>query len=108
MTVDTGELFIQIFKRMNDVRVEGERVYCSGGSASCQKCASAAYNASLTGLEFAAGIPGTLGGAVRMNAGAYGGEMKQVLESAVVLTQEGELMTTLRWKNWDLLTVPVW
>lgn len=57
------------------------------------KVASAAYNASLTGLEFAAGIPGTLGGAVRMNAGAYGGEMKQVLESAVVLTQEGELLT---------------
>jgi len=77
---------------MNDVRVEGERVTAQAGVL-LSKVASAAYNASLTGLEFAAGIPGTLGGAVRMNAGAYGGEMKQVLESAVVLTQEGELLT---------------
>ena len=81
---------LQIFKKMNDVRVEGERVTAQAGVL-LSKVASAAYNASLTGLEFAAGIPGTLGGAVRMNAGAYGGEMKQVLESAVVLTQEGEL-----------------
>ena len=73
-------------------RVEGERVTAQAGVL-LSKVASAAYNASLTGLEFAAGIPGTLGGAVRMNAGAYGGEMKQVLESAVVLTQEGELLT---------------
>lgn len=79
---------LQIFKKMNDVRVEGERVTAQAGVL-LSKVASAAYNASLTGLEFAAGIPGTLGGAVRMNAGAYGGEMKQVLESAVVLTQEG-------------------
>ena len=70
----------------------GERVTAQAGVL-LSKVASAAYNASLTGLEFAAGIPGTLGGAVRMNAGAYGGEMKQVLESAVVLTQEGELLT---------------
>ena len=83
---------LQIFKKMNDVRVEGERVTAQAGVL-LSKVASAAYNASLTGLEFAAGIPGTLGGAVRMNAGAYGGEMKQVLESAVVLTQEGELLT---------------
>ena len=83
---------LQIFKKMNDVRVEGERVTAQAGVL-LSKVASAAYNASLTGLEFAAGIPGTLGGAVRMNAGAYGGEMKQVLESAVVLTQEGKLLT---------------
>ena len=70
---------LQIFKKMNDVRVEGERVTAQAGVL-LSKVASAAYNASLTGLEFAAGIPGTLGGAVRMNAGAYGGEMKQVLE----------------------------
>ena len=60
---------LQIFKKMNDVRVEGERVTAQAGVL-LSKVASAAYNASLTGLEFAAGIPGTLGGAVRMNAGA--------------------------------------
>ncbi len=46
-----------------------------------------------TGFEFAAGIPGTLGGAVRMNAGAYGGEYKQVLESVEVMTADGEFLT---------------
>ncbi|MCD7885128.1 MAG: UDP-N-acetylmuramate dehydrogenase [Lachnospiraceae bacterium] len=50
-----------------------------------------AQEAGLTGFEFASGIPGTLGGAVVMNAGAYGGEMKQVLLSARVLTREGEI-----------------
>ena len=48
---------------------------------------------SLRDLRFASGIPGTLGGAVRMNAGAYGGEIKHVLKSAEVLTPEGEVLT---------------
>ena len=56
-----------------------------------QKPAAVACEASLTGMEFASGIPGTLGGALRMNAGAYGGEMKQIVESAEVLTSEGEV-----------------
>lgn len=47
----------------------------------------------LAGLEFAAGIPGSLGGAIAMNAGAYGGEMKQVVTEADMLTKEGELLT---------------
>lgn len=47
----------------------------------------------LTGLEFACGIPGSVGGALYMNAGAYGGEIKDVLSSAVVVTKEGELKT---------------
>lgn len=55
--------------------------------------ARGALEASLTGLEFAAGIPGSLGGAVVMNAGAYGSEMKDVLVSADVLTPEGEILT---------------
>ena len=45
----------------------------------------------LTGFEFAGGIPGTLGGAVVMNAGAYGGEMKDVLQEVVVMTNEGDV-----------------
>ena len=55
--------------------------------------AGAALQQHLSGLEFASGIPGTLGGAVTMNAGAYGGEMKDVIESALVMTQEGELLS---------------
>ena len=82
---------LQIFKKMNDVRVEGERVTAQAGVL-LSKVASAAYNASLTGLEFAAGIPGTLGGAVRMNAGAYGGEMKDVLKEVTVMTAAGEIL----------------
>ena len=52
--------------------------------------AARARENALTGFEFAAGIPGTLGGAMVMNAGAYGGEMKDILLDAEVLTQEGE------------------
>lgn len=84
-------VIIQIFKRMNQIRTEGERVYAQAG-ALLSKVAAAALESSLTGLEFASGIPGTLGGALRMNAGAYGGEMKQVVESARVLTPEGEVI----------------
>lgn len=51
---------------------------------------------SLAGFEFATGIPGTLGGAVRMNAGAYGGEMKDVLVNATVIDTEGNLVTMNR------------
>jgi UDP-N-acetylmuramate dehydrogenase len=55
--------------------------------------ANAAAEAGLGGMEFAAGIPGSIGGAVTMNAGAYGGEMKDILESAKVLTTSGEIKT---------------
>lgn len=55
-------------------------------------CAAALENG-LTGLEFAYGIPGTVGGAVYMNAGAYGGEMKDVLDQVTYLTQEGQIVT---------------
>ncbi|WP_269152881.1 FAD-binding protein, partial [Collinsella aerofaciens] len=47
----------------------------------------------MTGFEFAGGIPGTFGGAITMNAGAYGGEMIQVLKEATALTKEGEILT---------------
>lgn len=53
----------------------------------------AAYRQGLSGLEFAAGIPGSVGGAVYMNAGAYDGEVKDVLESVTVLTRDDELVT---------------
>lgn len=85
-------VIIQIFKNMKDIQVEGENIRAQAG-ALLSKVAAAAYEARLEGFEFASGIPGTLGGAVRMNAGAYGGEMKQVLKSAEVLTPEGEVLT---------------
>ena len=57
---------------------------------SMAKAAVFAKNHALTGLEFAHGIPGTLGGGVYMNAGAYGGELKQIVESVTILTLDGE------------------
>lgn len=83
---------IQICKRMNEIRTEENKIYAQAG-ALLSKIAAQALSNNLTGFEFASGIPGTLGGAVMMNAGAYGGEMKHVLESADVLTPEGEFLT---------------
>lgn len=80
---------IQIFKSMNQITVDGESLKAQAGCGLAQ-IANAALGAGLSGFEFAAGIPGTLGGAVVMNAGAYGGEMKDVLVSATVLTKDGE------------------
>ncbi len=83
---------IQIFKKMNQIHTEGTKIYAQAG-ALLSKVAAKALSEGLTGFEFASGIPGTLGGAVMMNAGAYGGEMKQVLQSAEVLTPQGEILT---------------
>ncbi|MBQ6679212.1 MAG: UDP-N-acetylmuramate dehydrogenase [Lachnospiraceae bacterium] len=71
---------------------EGERI-TAGSGVMLHELAGMAVNAGLSGLEFAAGIPGTVGGAVRMNAGAYDGEMKQVVVSARVLSADGEIRT---------------
>ena len=83
---------IQIFKNMNQIVLDGETITAQAG-AILSSVANKALEAELTGFEFAAGIPGTLGGACVMNAGAYGGEMKDVLVSVVVLTQDGEFLT---------------
>ncbi len=83
---------ICIARGMRTVKVEGERIYAEAG-ALLSGIAREALNNSLTGFEFAGGIPGTLGGAVVMNAGAYGGEMVQVIKSADVLDMEGNLLT---------------
>lgn len=84
-------VIIQVFRYMNQISTEGEIIRAQAG-ALLSKVAAAACEAELTGMEFASGIPGTLGGAVRMNAGAYGGEMKQVLKCAEVLTPDGEIL----------------
>ena len=84
-------LVIEIGERMSEVRIEGTILVAEAG-ALLSKAAQTAAAAGLGGLEFAAGIPGSVGGAVVMNAGAYGGEMKDVLQSVKVLTEEGELL----------------
>jgi len=72
------------------VRVEDERVVAGGGAALGGVCAAAA-RAGLSGLEAISGIPSSIGGAIRINAGAYGGEIFDVLESARLLTREGRI-----------------
>lgn len=81
---------IQIFKEMSGVEAEGTRIRAQAG-ASLARIAGAALEAGLAGFEFAAGIPGTLGGACVMNAGAYGGEMKDVLVNVTVLDESGRI-----------------
>lgn len=85
-------VIIQLYKEMSEISVEGDCVKVQAG-ALLAKIGNAALEAELTGFEFAAGIPGTIGGAVVMNAGAYGGEMKDVLVDVTVLTPEGEILT---------------
>ena len=83
---------IQIYRNMSSVTVEGNEITAQAG-ALLSAVAAAAKNASLTGFEFAGGIPGTIGGAVVMNAGAYGGEMKDVLTEVTVMNAEGDIFT---------------
>ena len=85
-------VIIQIYKEMNHIRIEDDKVFAQAG-ALLSRVGTATLEAELTGFEFAAGIPGTVGGAVVMNAGAYGGEMKDIIASATVLTQDGDIIT---------------
>lgn len=78
---------VQLSGRMSALETDGTALYAEGGALLSAAAAKAA-KAGLTGLEFASGIPGSIGGAVMMNAGAYGGEMKDVLESVDVLTRD--------------------
>lgn len=83
-------LVIQIGRAFSSIIIEGEDVYAKAGD-SLARIAQKAYEAGLAGFEFAGGIPGTLGGAVTMNAGAYGGEMKDVLVTVTVLCPDGTI-----------------
>ncbi len=82
-------LVLSLGKEAEEIKLDGTCMTVSAGTILAKAASEAAQN-SLAGLEFAAGIPGTLGGAIVMNAGAYGGEMKDVVVSATVLTPEGE------------------
>ena len=84
-------LTIVLGEHFSDIRVEGKRL-CAQAGALLSRVAAAAMEAGLSGLEFAGGIPGTLGGGCAMNAGAYGGQISDVLVSAEVLLG-GEVRT---------------
>ena len=77
-------IVIQIYKKYSDITVNGNEITVQSG-ALLSTVAKKAMENSLTGFEFASGIPGTIGGAVCMNAGAYGGEIRDVLVSCKVL-----------------------
>ncbi len=82
-------VIIHLFKNMSEIRTEGNHMILQAG-ALLARAARTACREGLSGLEFASGIPGTVGGALVMNAGAYGGEMKDVVSRVTVLTSEGE------------------
>lgn len=86
--------------KLNSVSVNGNTVTAAAG-ASLTSVAVAARDASLAGCEFLYGIPGTVGGGVFMNAGAYGGEIADIIENAVVFTPDGKV-TTLSKGDLDL------
>ncbi|MBR5284943.1 MAG: UDP-N-acetylmuramate dehydrogenase [Clostridia bacterium] len=83
---------IELGNRFAEVRVEGSCIYAEAG-ALLSRIANAALDHGLTGLEFAHGIPGSLGGAVFMNAGAYGGEMKDVVCRVTYLDSDLKVCT---------------
>ena len=85
-------MIVQIGRNLQEISVEDNVIYAQAG-ALLSRVSKTALEHGLTGMEFAAGIPGSLGGAVAMNAGAYGGEMKDILTDVEVLTPDGEIKT---------------
>lgn len=84
-------IILQIGQRMSGIEVDGRRITAQAGATLAQ-VARTALEHGLTGLEFAAGIPGTVGGGVVMNAGAYDGELSQVVKQVNVVSRQGEIM----------------
>lgn len=82
-------MVIRLAGRLSSISVRGDRTLWCGGGAPLPRAVQRAANAGLTGLEFGASIPGTAGGAVAMNAGAYSSDLSQVLDWAVVCDAEG-------------------
>ena len=79
---------------LDGIKTEGELITASAGASLAAVCAKALEN-SLTGMEFAYGIPGTVGGALYMNAGAYGGEMSQIVDSCEYIDSDGQVKRML-------------
>lgn len=85
-------VILSIYKDFQKTEIQGETVTVQAGVL-LTTLSGKVLDASLTGLEFASGIPGTIGGAVVMNAGAYGGEMKDIVRKVTVLDQDGGMRT---------------
>ncbi|MBK5239625.1 UDP-N-acetylmuramate dehydrogenase [Clostridium sp.] len=78
--------------KLNKIQVQGNKIIAESG-ATLYDVAHSALGAGLKGMEFASGIPGSIGGAAAMNAGAYDGEMSMVMESVLVIDNNGKLLT---------------
>lgn len=85
---------IKTYNCLSHIKVDGNIIECEAGVL-LSKLANTAMQHGLTGLEFASGIPGTLGGAVVMNAGAYDGEMKDVITETKYFDEEGNICTVV-------------
>ncbi|MCR5594499.1 MAG: UDP-N-acetylmuramate dehydrogenase [Lachnospiraceae bacterium] len=85
-------IIIKLSGEFANLHTEGERIYC-GAAAQLSSAAVQALNNDLTGMEFASGIPGSVGGAMVMNAGAFDGEVGNITESVEVLSKDGEILT---------------
>ncbi len=84
---------IEIGKGLESIEIKRDGTVTAQAGISLSTMAAKLAQADLAGFEFAGGIPGTLGGAITMNAGAYGGEIKDVIVSAKVLTKQGDIIT---------------
>ena len=84
-------IILQVGQKMSNIRVVGSKIVAQAGALLSQVSKTACVHG-LSGLEFAFGIPGTLGGGVVMNAGAYDGDMSQVVTKVRVINREGEVM----------------
>lgn len=82
---------IKIANGFDNITIDGNKVVCESG-ALLSEVSKKVMRSSLTGFEFASGIPGTIGGAITMNAGAYGGEMKDVVARVKVLDKNGDVV----------------
>ena len=85
-------LVIELGSNLGEIHID-QNVLKAGAGAMLSQAAGAAATAGLGGMEFAAGIPGSVGGAITMNAGAYGGEMKDIVGQVTVLTEDGKERT---------------
>lgn len=84
-------IIVKLGCEIGSATVEGERLRSSAGVL-LSKAATTARDSGLTGMEFASGIPGTVGGGIVMNAGAYDGEIRQIVESVEVMNNSGEIL----------------
>ena len=84
---------LHVGEGLSSVKIEGDTIYAEAG-ASMASVASAALRESLTGMEFAHGIPGSIGGGVMMNAGAYGGELKDIVYRVRYMDGAGNILET--------------